>query len=117
MDDRPPAAKVAVPRLPRYDHDSRSPQNERSGHRVQKACNNCRKRKVRCTGEQPHCQKCVDQHMSCLYLQTRRDRLKEFVCRTPRIASLIPGRANSDIYHFEYSSLRKSTSILSLIQA
>ncbi|XTI86415.1 hypothetical protein V2W45_1329248 [Cenococcum geophilum] len=66
MDNRPSASKVAIPRL---GHDRKSPQNRHGKSRARKACDNCRKRKV------------------------RRDCLKEFVSRTLGIASLIPSRA------------------------
>ncbi|OCK96607.1 uncharacterized protein K441DRAFT_51093, partial [Cenococcum geophilum 1.58] len=57
MDNRPSASKVAIPRL---GHDRKSPQNRHGKSRARKACDNCRKRKVKCSGEQPHCRNCGD---------------------------------------------------------
>lgn len=88
MDNRPPAPKVAIPRLGR-----KSPPNKQGKPRVQKACENCRKRKVRCCGGQPHCRNCVDQYVPCVYSKARKDRLKEFVSRALGDCQLIPGRA------------------------
>lgn len=65
--------KVAIPRLERpfYDRPSKP--------RVPIACLKCRKRKVRCSGEQPSCQNCVQQQAECLYPEGRKDRLKRSV--------------------------------------
>src|SRR5688500_7734681 len=90
MDCRPRAPKVAIPRL---SNDYKSPQNGRGKSRARKACDNCRKHKVKCTGEQSHCQKCVNEHIPCVYSKSRKDRLKECVARTLEIASLTPSRA------------------------
>ena len=79
MADQPSMSKVAIPRLEKRDQDSKSPQEKHGQPRVQKACDNCRKRKVRCSGEQPRCQNCVDQLAQCTYPQARKDRLKECV--------------------------------------
>lgn len=90
MDNRPPSTKVAIPKLNR---NRKSSQIRHSKPRARRACNSCRKRKVKCTGEQPHCQNCVNLHAPCIYSQARRDRLKEFVSQTLGIASLVPSRA------------------------
>ncbi|CCF57365.1 hypothetical protein KAFR_0C03730 [Kazachstania africana CBS 2517] len=40
--------------------------NKRSSHRVSRACNSCRKRKVKCNGVQP-CSKCITSNLRCHY--------------------------------------------------
>ncbi|KAF9728639.1 hypothetical protein PMIN01_13467 [Paraphaeosphaeria minitans] len=90
MNSQPYARKVAIPRLAMPDQDQKPPRSRHAKHRVQKACNNCHKRKGKCNGERPHCRYCVDHHMPCTYSQARSDRLKKYVSQTLKIAPLIP---------------------------
>lgn len=76
MDGRPLALKVPIPRLARRHHED-EPSEKSIEPRVHKACHTCRKRKVKCSGELPHCQHCVDQSVPCVYPQARKDRLKD----------------------------------------
>lgn len=89
MDDRPNPSKVAIPRLVRHRKDREVAPERVSMPRVQRACDNCRIRKVRCSGEQPRCQNCVVQSVPCIYSQARKDRLKEFVFQILKFAPLI----------------------------
>ncbi|KAF2000680.1 hypothetical protein P154DRAFT_575736 [Amniculicola lignicola CBS 123094] len=67
-------AKVQIPRLERPGNaPSRSGGNR---HRVQRACLSCRARKVKCNGRQPKCQNCAENAEPCVYISTRKDRLK-----------------------------------------
>ncbi|ORY00963.1 hypothetical protein BCR34DRAFT_101993 [Clohesyomyces aquaticus] len=50
---------------------------------------NCRKRKVRCTGEQPHCQSCLDQKLACAYPQARKDHLKDATDQNNQLLALL----------------------------
>lgn len=95
MYDQAAASKATLPRHATTHQDQKSDSLPTKGakSRVQKACENCRKRKVRCSGERPQCQACVDQHLHCSYLQTRRDRLQEFVCQIMEVAAADWGRA------------------------
>ena len=95
MKNEPPTLKVPIPRLKRFDHDRKSLQDKHAKHQAPQACNNCRKRKVKCTGERPPCRNCVDHHMSCTYSQARSDRLEESVSQTLKIASSIPVELSS----------------------
>lgn len=80
MENERQAAKLAIPRLPGRGDSQRPPNGkpketvERSGVR---ACSNFRKRKIRCDGEQPSCQGCLERETPCVYFQACRDRLKE----------------------------------------
>lgn len=89
MDDRPSPSKVAIHRLVRHRKDREVAPERVSMPRVQRACDNCRTRKVRCSGEQPRCQNCAIQSVPCIYSQARKDRLKEFVFQILKFALLI----------------------------
>lgn len=78
--DRPlgKPAKVAIPRLPQKG-DSTTGSGPKSGgrHRVMHACEPCRSRKTKCSGEQPACKHCQDFKVVCLYADGKRDRAKK----------------------------------------
>lgn len=78
--DRPPAkmAKVAIPRLP-HKGDAGALDGSRSGgrHRVMHACEPCRARKTKCSGETPSCKHCLDFKVLCVYADGKRDRAKK----------------------------------------
>lgn len=78
--DRPPAKapKVAIPRLQQKE-DSPTGSGTKSGgrHRVMHACQPCRSRKTKCSGEKPTCKHCQDFKVICLYADGKRDRAKK----------------------------------------
>ncbi|KIW73231.1 hypothetical protein PV04_01365 [Phialophora macrospora] len=71
-------AKVAIPRLKR-SIDASSEDAARSGgrHRVNHACEPCRHRKTKCSGERPVCRHCQDFKITCFYADGKRDRVKK----------------------------------------
>ena len=73
-------AKVAIPRLKR-SADSQTEGVTRSGgrHRVTHACEPCRHRKTKCSGERPICRHCQDFKIECYYADGKRDRVKKYV--------------------------------------
>ena len=71
--------KLPIPKLRGINYSGGPLRNKRDGPRVQRACNNCRRRKIKCSGERPHCQSCMAQQMTCMYSQARRDRLTRSV--------------------------------------
>ena len=75
-----PAAppKVAIPRLKR-DTDGPLSASSKSGgrHRINHACEPCRQRKTKCSGERPVCKHCQDFKISCYYADGKRDRVKK----------------------------------------
>lgn len=82
MDGSFGTSKVAIPKLKRHD-SNRRPSIERSSHpRISKACDSCRIRKIRCSGERPRCRNCLDQPSPCTYPLARQDRLKKSVLQT-----------------------------------
>ena len=71
-------AKVAIPRLKR-SVDALGDDASRSGgrHRVNHACEPCRHRKTKCSGERPVCRHCQDFKITCFYADGKRDRVKK----------------------------------------
>src|SRR5437868_4902379 len=67
--------KVAIPRLERHGESS-SRSGAGSRQRVQRACLTCRARKIKCNGGLPKCQNCLENPKPCVYVSSRKDRLK-----------------------------------------
>ena len=81
-------AKVAIPRLKR-SVDPLGETNTRIGgrHRVNHACEPCRHRKTKCSGERPVCRHCQDFKIECYYADGKRDRVKkQFGSMTEKVA-------------------------------
>ncbi|KZF22426.1 hypothetical protein L228DRAFT_239393 [Xylona heveae TC161] len=70
--------KVAIPRVQRPNAESGSPHSSRldERRRVSHACEPCRLRKTRCSGERPTCRHCKEFGLSCVYAGGKRDRAK-----------------------------------------
>ncbi|KAI9879214.1 MAG: hypothetical protein M1830_009215 [Pleopsidium flavum] len=71
--------KIAIPRL-RRDSDAGSGLGTSKGgdkHRVSHACEPCRHRKTKCSGERPICKHCEDFKITCIYADGKRDRVKK----------------------------------------
>ncbi|KAJ9609222.1 hypothetical protein H2200_006994 [Cladophialophora chaetospira] len=82
------AAKVAIPRLKR-SIDASGEDSSRAGgrHRVNHACEPCRHRKTKCSGERPVCRHCQDFKITCFYADGKRDRVKkQFGTLTEKVA-------------------------------
>ncbi|KAI4177125.1 MAG: hypothetical protein LQ343_000607 [Gyalolechia ehrenbergii] len=47
-------------------------------HRVSHACEPCRQRKTKCSGERPVCKHCEDFKITCIYADGKRDRTKRY---------------------------------------
>ena len=72
------AAKVAIPRLKRSIDASGDDASRGGGrHRVTHACEPCRHRKTKCSGERPICRHCADFKITCFYADGKRDRAKK----------------------------------------
>lgn len=72
-------AKVAIPRLRRNSEDQSLSKGSVSAdkNRVSHACEPCRQRKTKCSGERPVCQHCEDFKLACIYADGKRDRTKK----------------------------------------
>lgn len=75
--------KMPIPRLRR--NTDGPPTSEASGmldakNRVSHACEPCRHRKTKCSGERPVCRHCQDFKIECNYADGKRDRTKRYVC-------------------------------------
>ena len=74
------APKVAIPRLKKDAEGSPADPSRPGGrHRVTHACEPCRQRKTKCSGERPICKHCQDFKISCYYADGKRDRVKKSV--------------------------------------
>ncbi len=74
-----PAPKVAIPRLRRNSENPSVSKECISGdkNRVAHACEPCRHRKTKCSGERPVCQHCEDFKLECVYADGKRDKTKK----------------------------------------
>jgi Fungal Zn(2)-Cys(6) binuclear cluster domain len=74
----PKAPKVAIPRLLNRGDSAAAAGSKVGGrHRVMHACEPCRTRKTKCSGEKPACRHCQDFRVSCIYADGKRDRAKK----------------------------------------
>ena len=101
------SAKIAIPRLPREEGTSitGSPVGEK--HRVTHACEPCRHRKTKCSGERPTCKHCEDCKIICHYADGKRDRTRKYVGACAPVGGLrwlLTG--NSEIWHGKQRSMR-----------
>lgn len=72
------APKVAIPRLKRESDVTPGGSSKSGGrHRINHACEPCRQRKTKCSGERPVCKHCQDFRISCYYADGKRDRVKK----------------------------------------
>ena len=73
--------KVAIPRLRRESDSNSATGPSRSGdkHRISHACEPCRNRKTKCSGERPACRHCEDFRIKCVYADGKRDKAKKSV--------------------------------------
>ena len=69
-------SKVAIPRLRRNSEDQSLSKGSAAmdKNRVAHACEPCRQRKTKCSGERPACQHCEDFKLHCVYADGKRDR-------------------------------------------
>lgn len=64
----PKPAKVAIPRKTGSDSGTYR------RHRSARACEPCRNRKIKCDGNKPMCRQCVEQKITCTFLDVKRVR-------------------------------------------
>lgn len=71
--------KIAIPRLLRNSDDQSFTRGSVAAdkNRVAHACEPCRQRKTKCSGERPVCQHCEDFKLTCVYGDGKRDRTKK----------------------------------------
>lgn len=75
------SGKVAIPRqsaasTPRYSR------------RVPRACESCRQRKIKCSGDTPICRQCKELRISCSYPVSWRERTNQYVAAFLFLASV-----------------------------
>ena len=71
--------KVAIPRLRRNSESYSGAGTSNEHNRIAHACDSCRSRKTKCSGERPQCQHCNDFKLPCIYLDGKRDRVRKCV--------------------------------------
>ena len=71
--------KVPIARLPRQSEEQKlSRKAQRADkNRVTHACEPCRHRKTKCSGERPACQHCQDFNLTCTYADGKRDKIRK----------------------------------------
>ena len=78
-------AKVPIPRLVVPEGESGSSygaqRDAAEKQRVRHACEPCRSRKTKCSGERPTCAHCLEHRIECRYGDGKRDRAKRCVTR------------------------------------
>ena len=59
--------------------DSGSPRNEKGSrlHRMNRACERCRRKKIKCSGERPTCQNCLKLQEGCTYADDEKEKEKK----------------------------------------
>ncbi|KAJ5364631.1 uncharacterized protein N7496_010344 [Penicillium cataractarum] len=65
-------AKVAIPRQPPNNHAPRY------NRRVPRACESCRQRKTKCSGDTPVCRQCRELRVNCHYPVGWREKMKKW---------------------------------------
>ncbi|PZD23065.1 fungal specific transcription factor domain containing protein, partial [Pyrenophora tritici-repentis] len=84
-------AKVAIPRI--QGHDYQMPTTARTPRVrtdvVSTACTQCRKRKIKCSGDRPSCFNCTKQDHDCHYDQGRKDRLQGAIRKNQLLIQLL----------------------------
>ena len=75
---RTKAAKIAIPRLKKTTETASNSAITNGRHRVNHACEPCRQRKTKCSGERPVCTHCQDFKIACFYADGKRDRAKKY---------------------------------------
>ncbi|KAH3967881.1 hypothetical protein HBI24_024160 [Parastagonospora nodorum] len=93
MEPSSSASKVAIPRLPgrEYYIPAKSASRPRAPKSCSVACRQCRKRKIRCTGETPKCRNCLVGHVRCVYSLSRGNRLKDVFPNTSFAVGIVIG--------------------------
>lgn len=86
--------KVAIPRIRRDSEAAIGSSAVSDRQRVDRACTNCRKRKVKCTGEKPTCKHCEVFSLPCVYTQGRNDRLKTTTDHNKEMVNLLKDLQN-----------------------
>lgn len=64
-------AKVPIPRL----RSSIAPRNQ---GRIPRACERCRQRKAKCSGDSPTCQQCEALSLTCVYTMASKEQIKRY---------------------------------------
>jgi len=71
--------KVPIPRLRRESDANSANASGGDKNRVPHACEPCRHKKTKCSGDRPSCKHCEDFGLECTYGDGKRDKTKKYV--------------------------------------
>lgn len=71
--------KMAIPRLPEGTEASLSSLGRFHRRHVRRACESCRQRKTKCTGDKSGCRNCREAGIICCYTDGKREKSKRCV--------------------------------------
>lgn len=74
--------KMAIPRLPEGTEASLSSLGRFHRRHVRRACESCRQRKTKCTGDKSGCRNCREAGIICCYTDGKREKSKRCVPST-----------------------------------
>lgn len=77
--DRLNTKKMAIPRLPEGAEAAFSSPGRFHRRHVRRACESCRQRKTKCTGDKSGCRNCREAGIICCYTDGKREKSKRFV--------------------------------------
>ncbi|KAF2823425.1 hypothetical protein CC86DRAFT_396207 [Ophiobolus disseminans] len=69
-------SKVAIPRLLQRRPEPPRKATISRANRADRACLSCRARKIKCNAARPRCSNCTENTTSCVYVSSRKDRLR-----------------------------------------
>lgn len=75
---RPPESKVAKNETKKHLKVGDMHGEEVSRHRSKQACESCRHKKIKCSGERPMCSQCRDFEQDCYYESGKRDQEQKY---------------------------------------
>ncbi|KAJ5908749.1 hypothetical protein N7495_001431 [Penicillium taxi] len=79
LDSIPPRTKVAIPRGP-------TPRASQWQRRLGRACESCRRRKIKCSGDRPTCGQCAYCGKDCVYKDIKRIRIEKHLALLSKYA-------------------------------
>ena len=73
------SAKIAIPRLRRYSDEYVAVKGSAplDKSRINHACEPCRLKKIKCSGDKPECKHCEEVGLVCYYEEGKRDRARK----------------------------------------
>lgn len=99
--------KMAIPRLPEGTEASLSSLGRFHRRHVRRACESCRQRKTKCTGDKSGCRNCREAGIICCYTDGKREKSKRCVPST----FLLYSHITKDMHKTTCNSISQSPNI------